>query len=116
MGAFVFEFGEPGQHAGAQGGDGGGVGVVEVGQGFDCAGVGVFGGVDLAQPLGQGGALAVAAGLVVGGRSGQILSEQGGAVGSEHALGEELADGVEQVVFADGDGAGVAVGCGVAGV
>jgi hypothetical protein len=29
--------------------------------------VGVFGGVDLAQPLVQGGGLAVAAGLVVGG-------------------------------------------------
>jgi hypothetical protein len=66
LGAFVFEFAEAGQGAGAQGGDGGGAGVVEVGQGFDFAGVGVFGGVDLAQPLVQRGGLAVAAGLVGG--------------------------------------------------
>jgi hypothetical protein len=45
LGALVFEFGEPGQDPGAQRGDGGGVGVVEVGEGFDFAGVGVFGGV-----------------------------------------------------------------------
>jgi hypothetical protein len=86
------------------------VGVVEVGEGFDFAGVGVFGGVDLAQPLVQGGALPVATGLVISSRRGQVSGEQGGAVGSEDALGEELADGVEQVVFADRNGAGVAVG------
>jgi hypothetical protein len=40
---------------------------VVVGEGFDLAGVGVLGGVDLPQPLAQGGGLAVAAGLVVGG-------------------------------------------------
>ena len=43
------------------------MGVVEVGEGFDLAGVGVLGGVDLPQPFGQGGSLLVAAGLVVGG-------------------------------------------------
>ena len=90
--------------------------VVQVGERFDFAGVGVLGGVDLPQPLVQRGGLAVAAGLVVGGRGGEVCGEQGGAVGSEHALGEELVDGGEQVVFADGDGAGVAFGCGVAGV
>ncbi len=55
LGALVFEFGEPGQDPGSQRDDGGGVGVVEVGEGFDFAGVGVFGGVDLAELLGQAG-------------------------------------------------------------
>ena len=85
-----------------------------MGEGFDLAGVGVFGGVDLAQPLGELGGLAVAAGLVVGGGGGLVGGEQGGAVGAEDAFGEELVDGFQQVVFADGDGAGVGVGCGVA--
>jgi hypothetical protein len=66
--------------------------VLVVGEGFDLAGVGVLGGVDLAEPLGEGGGLGVAAGLVVGGGGGQGGGEQGGAVGSEDPLGEELAD------------------------
>jgi hypothetical protein len=47
-----------------------------------------------------GGGLAVAAGLVVGGRGRQVGGEQGGAVESEHGLNEEVSDGAEQVVFA----------------
>jgi len=53
-----------------------------VGEGFDLAGVGVLGGVDLPQALVVGGGLAVAAGLVVGGGGGQAGGEQGGAVGA----------------------------------
>jgi hypothetical protein len=90
------------------------VGVVQVRQGLDLAGVGVFGGVDLAQSLGQGGGLLVAAGLIVGDAGGQVGGEQGGAVGAEDALGEELADDFEQGVFADGDAAGVVFRGGVA--
>ncbi len=90
--------------------------VVEVGEGFDFAGVGVLSGVDLPQPLGQGSSLPAASSLVVGGDGGQVGGQEGGAVGSEDTLGEELADDFEQVVFADGDRAGVGVGDGLAGV
>src|SRR5258708_5964584 len=79
-------------------------------------GVGRRGGVGVAATLGEGGGFGVAAGVVVGGGGGQVGGEQGGAVGSEDPFGEELADDVEQVVFADGDGAGVAFPGGVAGV
>jgi hypothetical protein len=66
--------------------------VVKVGQGFDLAGLGVLGGVNLPQFRAQFGGLQVAAGLVVGGGVGHVDGEQGGAVGPEHAGGEELAD------------------------
>jgi hypothetical protein len=104
LGALVFELGEAGQDAGAQRRDGLGSGVVS--EGFDLTSVGVLGGINLPQPPGQNGGLLVAASLVVGGGVGQVGGEQGGAVGAEDPLGEELADDGEQVVFADRDGAG----------
>ncbi len=77
------------------------------GEVFDFAGVGVLGGVDLPQPFVQAGGLLFPAGGVLGGGGGEPLGEHGGAVGSEHAGGEELVDDGEQVVFADFDGARV---------
>jgi hypothetical protein len=90
--------------------------VVQVGEGFDFAGVGILSGVDPPYPFGQGGGLPVAARGVVGGRGGQAGGEQSGAVGPEDTLGEEVADDVEQGVFTDRDRPGMPVGDGVAGV
>ena len=50
-GAFFFELGETGDDPGSQCGEGGGVGVVQVGQVLDFAGVGGLGRVDLPQSL-----------------------------------------------------------------
>jgi hypothetical protein len=90
-GAFLFEFGEPGDDAGAHGGDGGGVGV-EAGEGFDFAGVGVLGGVDLADAAVQRGRGGAVLGGVASGGGGDLGGEQGGAVGAEDPLCEELAE------------------------
>lgn len=87
-GAFGFEFGEPGQGPGPEGFDGGRVGVVEVGEGFDFSGVGIFGGVDLVEPLTESGGLL----LGLGGAGGDLRGEEGGALGAEDPGGEELAD------------------------
>ena len=57
------------------------------------------------------------AGGVGGGVGGEQVGEQGGAFGAKDPLVEELGQGGVQVVFADGDGAGVVGGGGgVAGV
>jgi hypothetical protein len=53
----------------------------------------------------------------LGGGGGDLLAEQGGAVGAEDARVEEVPDQRDQDVLADGDGAGVVgVGGGVFGV
>jgi len=87
---------------------------VVVGEGFDFAGVGVLGGVDLVQSLVQPGGFFLAAGVAGGGGGGELVGEQGGALGAEDPLGVELADGLDQEFFTYGDDAGV-VGAGVAG-
>jgi hypothetical protein len=115
-GALFFEFAEAGDEPGAQRGDGG-RSRGEGGEGFDFAGVGVLGGVDLPELLveGVGVVLAARVGVVV--VAGEGGGEEGGAVGAEDPLGEELGDDLEQVVFAEDDAAGVVgAGGGVAGV
>ena len=84
----------------------------QAGEIFDFPGVGVLGGVDLAEPLVEGGGFLLAGGGVLGGGGGEPCGEHGGAVGSEHMGGEELVDDGEQVVFADSDGARVVGGRG----
>ena len=63
--------------------------------------MGVFGGVDLLEAFAQPGGLLVPVGGVFGCPGGQLLGQEGGAVGAEDAGGEELADLPGEHVFAD---------------
>jgi hypothetical protein len=67
--------------------------------------------------FGQPVALALALFGGLGGGGGDLLVEEGAAVGAEHPVGEEVADQAGEGVLADRDGAGVVgVGGGLAGV
>ena len=72
----------------------------------------VLGGVDLLEPLGEGGGLGVGLGFVGGGAGGEQFGEAFFAAGGQGAGGEGVAQDVEQEVFAGGDGAGVVGGGG----
>ena len=103
LGALVFELGEAGADAVAHGAGGRGGGV----EGLQFPDESILAGLDAVQGLAQRGGFLVAAGGLVGGGGGELVGEQGGAFGAEDPLVEELGDGGDEVVFAEGDGAGV---------
>jgi hypothetical protein len=103
--AFVVQFGEPGADPGAVGLVGGVTGFC--GDVFQFDDLGVLRGFDPGDPGVEGFFLGVPVGGCGCGGGGELGGEQGGAVGAEDPVSEELAHGAVQEEFGDLDGAGV---------